>query len=346
MNAAILTLTKMFNYGNSLQNYAVQKVLEQNGITAETIMYDFHKLNFIQMIKMIIKNPGNYKKRLNFFTFERKYLRKSLSRNLIHYDSNIDIKYDYFFIGSDQVWNTCWYKNYPFMKDAYLATFTSGSKRIALSASFGIDYILNEWQEHFYIHLNDFKAISVREEEGARIVKKLTGREATVLVDPTMLITNTEWEKVAKKPKGAKEGYILTYFLSPKCVEVNELLKKEKGGRRVYELLNQNDKISRAAGPSEFLWLFAHADLILTDSFHACVFSFLFNKPFVVFDRNWNGGNMNSRLDTLLSKFNLERKYANSGLDNDIWEHNYEDGYKQLEIERMKAIDFLKNALE
>lgn len=104
--------------------------------------------------------------------------------------------------------------------------------------------------------------------------------------------------------------------------------------------------IEETAGPSEFLWLFDHADLILTDSFHACVFSFLFNKPFVVYDRNWNERNMNSRLETLLSKFSLERKYANSGIENDIWEHDYEEGYKQLEIEREKAIGFLKKALE
>ena len=174
----------------------------------------------------------------------------------------------------------------------------------------------------------------------------MTGRDATVLVDPTMLLTKDEWRKVSKKPRGAKEGYILTYFLSPKCDEAKTKLEEIKEDKEVYELLNPNDKIAGTAGPSEFLWLFEHADLILTDSFHACVFSFLFNKPFIVYDRNWNEGNMNSRLETLLSKFSLERKYANSGLPNDIWEHDYTEGYKQLEIERKKAIDFLKKALE
>ena len=116
--------------------------------------------------------------------------------------------------------------------------------------------------------------------------------------------------------------------------------------KEVYELLNPNDKVAGTVGPSEFLWLFDHADIILTDSFHACVFSFLFNKPFIVYDRNWDGGNMNSRLETLLSKFSLERKYANSGIENDIWEHDYTEGYKELEIERKKSIEFLKKALE
>lgn len=85
--------------------------------------------------------------------------------------------------------------------------------------------------------------------------------------------------------------------------------------------------------------------MILTDSFHACVFSFLFNKPFNVYDRNWKEGNMNSRLETFLSKFHLERKYANSRLENNIWEHEYSEGYAILEEERNNAIDFLKKAL-
>ena len=64
-----------------------------------------------------------------------------------------------------------------------------------------------------------------------------------------------------------------------------------------------------------------------------------------MYNRNWDDGNMNSRLETLLHKFHLERKYANSGLQNDIWEHDYEEGYKQLELEREKAMNFLKEAL-
>ena len=123
------------------------------------------------------------------------------------------------------------------------------------------------------------------------------------------------------------------------------MLGATKDTRDVYELLNAEDAVTRASDPCEFLWLFDHADLVLTDSFHACIFSFLFNKPFLVYDRNWTDGNMNSRLETLLKKFHLERKYASAGLENDIWEHDYTDGYKQLALERQKATDFLNKAL-
>ena len=75
------------------------------------------------------------------------------------------------------------------------------------------------------------------------------------------------------------------------------------------------------------------------------MFSFLFNKPFIVFDRNWQEESTNSRIETLLHTFHLERKYINSCLENNIWEHDYTEGYKQLEIEREKAIKYLKEAL-
>ena len=274
----------------------------------------------------------------NFFSFNEKNI--DFSFDYIGRDNyRLQEEYNTLIVGSDQIWNTTfkWLSINAFLPFKH-------PKKIAFSASFGVDSI--PYDQTIADCLNDFKALSVREEAGAKIIKDLTGRDATVLVDPTMLLTKDEWRKVSKKPRGAKEGYILTYFLSPKCDEAKTKLEEIKEDKEVYELLNPNDKIAGTAGPSEFLWLFEHADLILTDSFHACVFSFLFNKPFIVYDRNWNEGNMNSRLETLLSKFSLERKYANSGLPNDIWEHDYTEGYKQLEIERKKAIDFLKKALE
>ena len=353
---AIFTI-KSHNYGNRLQNYALQSKLEEKGFLVytlqdtsierkiEDILYNHPALKKLKMIlKYYVKHSFVLKKiigRLNEFdNFEKKFIKNNwdfISKDYI--TTGIGEKYDVFVAGSDQIWNT----NFEFVTVNSFLPFPH-PRKIAFSASFGVDSI--PYDQTIVDCLNDFKALSVREEAGAKIIKELTGRDATVLVDPTMLLTQEEWRKVSKKPRGAKEGYILTYFLSPKCDEAKTKLEAIREDREVYELLNPNDKVAGTAGPSEFLWLFDHADLILTDSFHACVFSFLFNKPFIVYDRNWDGGNMNSRLETLLSKFHLERKYANSGLGNDIWEHDYTDGYKQLEIERKKAIDFLKKALE
>lgn len=338
---AILTI-QCNNYGNRLQNFAVQHILNKLGYKVWSILPFKQRYNTpvyfkIKSLYMFLKYVFKYDFASNFYRFDRNL--KFCSYDYVRNEDFSIGDYDAVIVGSDQIWNT----NFEFVSVNSFLPFPHQNK-IAFSASFGVNSI--SCDQKIADCLNNFKALSVREEAGAKIIKDLTGRDATVLVDPTMLLTVDEWRKVSKKPKGAKEGYVLTYFLSPKCNEAVNRLREVRDGRGVYELLNPEDKVVGTAGPSEFLWLFDHADLILTDSFHACVFSFLFNKPFIVFDRLYEGKSMNSRLETLLSKFHIERKYANSGLQNDIWEHDYEEGYKQLEIERKKSVDFLRKALE
>lgn len=339
-NIAIITLTRVQNFGNSLQNYAIQKTLDEMGYNAETIIYDFStpKQNIKKYLKRFLKhNQISVKKEIVFTKFEHKNLRISKFKNLCTHNDRAESHYDKYFVGSDQVWNPTWYNDT--LKNAYLLTFTDSNKKIAFSASFGLEELPDVWIDWFKRGLSDFSSISVREDAGVNIIKGLIGKKVDSVIDPTLLLSPNEWKKIEKKPKFvAEKSYILKYFLSTPAEKANEFLDNTD--------IEVVDLMSLGVGPSEFLWLFDHADLILTDSFHACVFSFLFNKPFFVYDRNWNGGNMNSRLETLLSKFHLERKYANSGLPNDIWEHDYTEGYSQLEIERKKAIDFLKKALE
>lgn len=354
MKVAIYTIQSM-NYGNRLQNYAVQSVLKGLGndvYTLRTQSADEKKKMFIDRHPGL-KWAGPAIPAISCLSHVWKILFR---RDIIHYFEVFDLRirkttdyigyldyfirnYDAIIVGSDQVWNI----NFDFISNNAFLPFPN-QRKIAFSASFGVENI--PFNSQIANCLNNFKSLSVRETAGARIIKSLTGRDSTVLVDPTMLLTREEWRKVARKPKGAEDGYVLTYFLSPKCDAAKAKLEEIRGGRKVYELLNPDDKTVGVAGPSEFLWLFDHADLILTDSFHACVFSFLFNKPFVVYDRNWEEGNMNSRLETLLDKFHIERKYVGSGLKNDIWEHDYIEGYQQLDFERKKAKEFLKKALK
>ena len=347
---AILTI-QCNNYGNRLQNYATQKIIEEIGCEVCSLLSfkQRYKNKIYMMMKSLYYDLRFFLKDdfdSNFYKFNKRI--KLAQYDYIRLEDCYIGEYDAVIVGSDQIWNT----NFTFINENFFLPFKQANK-IAFSASFGVDSI--PYDQKIVDCLKDFKALSVREEAGAKIIKELTGRDATVLVDPTMLLTVEEWRKVEKKPRGIKEskktekpkeGYILTYFLSPKCEEAKKRLEEIKGNREVYELLNPEDAVAGKAGPSEFLWLFDHADLIITDSFHACVFSFLFDKPFIVYDRTDDVVCMNSRLETLMSKFHLERKYANSGLQNDIWEHDYTEGYKQLEIERKKAMNFLKEALE
>lgn len=331
------------NYGNRLQNYAVQVILNRLGFESYSIenypYINSRKKYFLRKIKYIGFNrfySSNSARREKFKEFNDniRYYKRKYNPFLRFHDL------DYVLVGSDQVWNP----EFGLDEATNLSTVPP-RKRIAFSASFGVDYIEKK-AERLLSELTKFKCISVREKRGAEILKDHFGIEAQVLIDPTLLLNREEWNIVAKKPDSFfEEKYILTYFLSPMSEKAKQVLQENQGKLKLVELSGK-DGSGLNVGPSEFLYLFSHAELILTDSFHACVFSFIYEKPFVVFDRNWTKQSMNSRINTLLENFSLERKYIDSGLKNDIFEHDYSKGYEQLEIERKKAIDFLKKAFE
>lgn len=336
----IITLNDNNNYGNRLQNYAVQTVLNSLG----NISYNIENYRHTNI------KDKYFLRRLKFFNFDRHYSNNSKRKeNFVRFNKNIKYEhklfnvfskysqYDYMLVGSDQVWHPTFG-----LTDATLLTSIPSQKRIAYSASFGVSTIDDVVAENIRDEMKKFKAISVRETSGADIVERITGKRPDVLVDPTLMLNREMWNKLEINPTISDEKYIFVYFLGGNNEKVIEL--SNKWNLKVYDVLDAKQEKIYSSGPAEFLYLLDHSELVLTDSFHACVFSFLFNKPFLVFDRI-GGASMSTRIEELLSKFYLERKYAKSRLDNDIWEHNYTEGYKQLEIEREKTIKFLEEAL-
>ncbi|RHV70458.1 MULTISPECIES: polysaccharide pyruvyl transferase family protein [Clostridia] len=359
MKKIALYTIQSINYGNRLQNYATQEILKSMGYDVYTLrnnpknseiaviikLHPFMKLvkpilPLVWKIKVIIWGFMKIDKDNNYRLFNKKikFSADYIGENGVSDDLG---KYDVIIAGSDQIWNT----EFEFVTENSFFPFEHPCK-VSFSSSFGIDEIKDD--KKIVECLKKFKALSVREEAGAKIIKKLTGRDAEVLIDPTLLLSEKKWRMISKKPKGHVDmPFILTYFLSPKCKEANEQLSRlAESGMNIYELFDEKNVVTRCVGPAEFIYLIDHASIILTDSFHACVFSFLFDKPFIVYNRNRGGNTMNSRLSTLLKKFKIERKYVMSELDNDIWEHDYTEGYEQLEIEKAKALNFLKSALE
>lgn len=342
------------NYGNRLQNYASIQLFKQLGFDVCTLVaeeqQDLRKIRIKSVINRLAfeklsNSQAKWIQLLEFRKFGNKYLNPSFE--LLDGTLNIN-DYSYFAVGSDQVWNPEWY--FGIKKEAFLLTFANQRQKICMAPSFGVENLPAEWEEWFSDNLKTFPSISVREEQGAKIIEKLTSKKATVVLDPTLMLTCEQWEKIKKRPKkiNTNKKYILTYFLGGIDEKEEKVIKEleDNIGASTYKLMDNSQPNVLSCGPCEFLYLIENAELILTDSFHACVFSFLFNKSFLVFDRNGTNVNMNSRLTTLLSKFKLERKYFNSGLENDIWEHDYTEGYRQLEIERKKSFDFLENALK
>lgn len=331
----IITLNDYINFGNRLQNYALVECINKlEGCTAHNIWIKSMTYKIKDTIKKFI--PLKKYKRIAIF---RKFNKKIST-------VNSDEDFDYYITGSDQVWNPQWAAT-----DELLLKNKESSKKISYSASFGVNELMPEEQEKFKTALRDFKAISVRENSGKKIIENLKNeKNVEVLIDPTMLLTNEEWSKLASKPKNHNEKkYILNYFLGNLSETRKKAIEKiaKENNCEIINIMDKKDKYY-VSGPSEFLWLEKNAFLVCTDSFHASVFAIIFDRPFVVFNRQEKENkNMGTRIDTLLSKFNIsDRRYNNKEITKANLKHDYTEAYKILESERKKSETFLKKALD
>ena len=353
----IITINDNSNFGNRLQSYATQVTFFNLNVEAENII-NIHKIKRLR--KSILFFP---KKIFYIFNIRNQKVKTIRQRNFYSFNKNIKFSnfkiedrkvkgnlsdlYDSFFVGSDQVWNPYFGR----MSDVDFLTFTPNKKRNSISASFGINTIPNELKNYYKEKLLEFNNISVREESGKSIIKELTDREdVEVLVDPTMLLSSDEWDKVSKKPEQIKENkkYILNYFLGELKEEwKNEINKVAKENDcYIINILDKKDPFY-VSGPSEFLYLEKNAFLICTDSFHSSVFGIIYDTPFIVFDRVIEKSqSMNSRIDTLLSKFKLEDRKFNESITNELLNCDYSKSKEILEIEKEKSIKFLRKALD
>lgn len=341
----IITLFGEYNFGNRLQNYAVQEVLKENGLDVETIKY----------ILTTYKEPeiNNQRDKARLEKFKKFNKNINFAKEILNVDleapENFSDKYDFIVLGSDQIWN---YSFTKFFNHKALGSFAPREKKFSLSASFGVDYLPEESSELYkecQQYLNELKAISVREDAGKYIVESLTDRkDVEVLIDPTMMIETSRWENIMKKPEHLNcEKYIIKSFLGePSEQEKAELNRiKEEYNCEIIDI-SSKDSLFYDMGPAEFLYLVKNAFLVATDSFHACVFSILFKTSFVVFQRHDNLKSMYSRIETLLKKFNIENRIC----DGKITDKNIKCDYSKVDIileeERKKANNFIKKALK
>lgn len=360
---AISTIIDYENYGNRLQNYAVQEVLKSLGYTVDTMIFSgkplsnkigrLSQLSYKDIFLKLNNRTKDYfnkkkKQRIqNFREFSVKYIDEKNYPYLDNdsYDEFLS-SYDFFITGSDQVWNPIFRKG----SSIDFLTFAPIDKRIAYAPSFGIADIPTEYVEKYKIWLTEMASLSVREEAGAKIIKNLTGRDAAVLVDPTVMLTKEKWLSIAKpslfKPS---KNYMLTYFLGgiPEEYEANIRNISKKNDLDIISLGDMRIKQTYLADPGAFIDFINSASVLCTDSFHGAVFSILLETPFIVFERKGKEPSMNSRIETLLSTFQLESRLEKNIKNNsEIFQVDYSHVSDILETERRKAHKYLKNALK
>lgn len=371
----IVTIVDHANFGNRLQNYAVQEVLKSLGFDPETIVsHRFDGLDPGRRIrylreKLLVSASESrifdhfrgraaralearkhssllMAKAASGHEFSRKHIKQStahLSPGGLRGERVED--YDYFVVGSDQVWKPA-YRNGA---GPEFLDFAPPAKRIAYSASFGVSVIPQVFVARYREGIRNMAAVSVREGAGRRIIETVCGFTPDVTVDPTLLLAAAQWQKVAAPhPRKPGSGYVLNYFLSRPAAATDLAIGAlaGEGGLTSVKLADVAHPEFYDAGPAEFLDLVAGSSIMCTDSFHGVIFSIIFGRPFVVFTRAGGGANMNSRIETLLESFGLQdRQYCGGRID--LEEARLDPGKLEgrLAAAREHSMAYLRSAL-
>jgi len=288
------------NYGALLQAFALQQYLKKENPNIVNIyfktkwhekdarvfnLYGSFKSKIGQLFFTLIRYRGlrNRKKRTD--SFRNKYLSLSpIYRTIEDFVSKPPF-FDIYISGSDQVFNP--HGDY---RDVFYLNFDKGgSKKIAYSASFGVNEFTDDVTEIVLPLVQDFDAISCREKDGADYLCEILGREVNWVVDPTFLLGAEEWQDVCVLPN-VRGKYIFVYALADEksLIEIATRIKKKTGFKIICVRGNTRDFISAdkcvyGCGPAEFIGLIRNSECVVTDSYHGTIFSVIFNKAFYTF---------------------------------------------------------------
>lgn len=344
----IVTITNDgYNFGNRLQNYALQTVLERMGYNVETLnrlIRGNQRLWWRSMKKVLhyfipFRRQISHLKAGNFYFWNRRYIKWS---NIVATDDvlpTIVNEFDYFVAGSDQIWNP----KFSFGTDPYLfLQFAKPDQKVAYAPSIGLDEISQDSISQYEEWWSNWRALSCREYVGAKIISKIVGEDIPTLIDPTLLLSSDDWRELTEGIKTPKK-YIFVYMLGEITGEYKEYIDKLSHENQCEVVDVMNDIRYAGCNPSKFIALIQHAERVIADSYHAMVFAMLFHRPFTFIDRVGWGMNMNSRVQTLIDKFGISVKRLDAITELPIDWNVFE---QRLEQERSNAMLYLKNALK
>ena len=363
MRIGIVTFPLRSNYGGILQAWALQTVLTRMGHDVKVIDMDFKSRKsdwFVLYPKRILKkyvlkqNVPIFHEKLEYASylnntihtrpFIEKYIERRLVRNLCGLKKK---EFDAYVFGSDQIWRPRYMKSSfcPTMADAF-GKFANkwNAIRLSYAASFGVDN-LDEFSqseiEEVKRELHHFKAVSVRESDGVNICKKYFDIDAIHVLDPTLLISKEEYLNLVDSIPVSKNG-ILEYILDPDTEK--ETIVKNLQINFVESVFSPLSRGKSQVSVEKWISGFRDAKMVVTDSFHACVFSIIFQKPFIVIANPTRGF---SRIKSLLKMFNLQHHLV-SGTDpiKSIDSYEIDSSVYDLLIEwQSKSMNFLKSTL-
>ena len=326
------------NYGSALQCYASRAYLKGKGFDSDVICevgeYSLLKrysnrilelglfcLSHVSDVKDIIKVfksqrrgslRNSVKTENSISRFNHLYLScKYYTRNKLDEIAKSN-EYQFFLSGSDQIWNGRQIDNYYL----HFLRFAPREKRVAWAPSFGGSTIARYNKKRYSRNITEYNTLSVREKSGIDIIKQLTGREdVTFLSDPVMLLDAERWRncysnnETVDRPEGK---YFLAFFLDKASEQAIGAIKKlkEENALPVYTVGYPHDEFLSQhidGSPWDFLAMIDGAEYVLTDSFHATVFSIIFHKKFYTFERQYvHGHSQSTRITELLTDCQLQ----------------------------------------
>ncbi|WP_041139759.1 polysaccharide pyruvyl transferase family protein [Beduini massiliensis] len=349
----IVTYYKIYNFGSILQAYALSEKINSFGYTAEIIDYLDNEQECYKRIKALtyknrlltsLKSPfllyqtimtkikgekfvsnidSDLKKK--FDKFSEDYLK--LSKTDILLDKNY---FDGFICGSDQVWQL----SAPGLHELYYLRFTDKNKRIAYAPSFGSETIPWYNKKRLKKYLSEFKALSVREDTGVKIIEKILGEKVLQVLDPVLLMEQDFWNSMIHEDNIIDHDYIIGYFIGDisNYIDTIKIIETKLNCRIILINSGKKQNLKRetiSPDPIQFMTLIANAKYVLTDSLHGTEFSIVFKKDFIVFERNYiTVAEQKTRLLSLLNLLNLESQYLTKN-ENKL-------------VDKIKHIDFSK----
>lgn len=353
------------NYGGVLQAYALCKAIERFGYSPEMISYVDCALLHSSLSRIKQCLLGTFvKKEGTLASIETRNdaidnFRNSIPHSKLYFSNTIKKAndcYDIFIAGSDQVWNPYWINRFMSL------SFVKEKHTVAYAASVGKTNLDLEQQDKLRIALKHTDVISIREKDSIPALKKLTNKSIEYVLDPTLLLTGSEWDEISTK-RLIDENYMFCYFLRD-----DENLRNaanqyaKKNGLKIATIPYMNGKYRKEddgfgdyalfdVSPKEFISLIKYASFVLTDSFHGTVFSHLYEKKFVVTNGR-NNNEMGCRMQSLTEMFGTEDRYIKDSekvtveLLTELFNIPLVIDWNKFEVMKQHSIDFLEKALK
>lgn len=368
MKVDIITRHSVPNYGSLLQSYATQKVIEEMGFESEIINYTRYEERYKNLVNTLIKGKKwdkniitriiykmiqepNYTKMYRKF---EKYRKNFLKESKLEYGNLQELKdnipeADVYCSGSDQIWGKIGTVEYD---EAYFLKFIEDrTKRcIAYSSSFGKEEIDGILEKNINKLLKNYSDILVREDTAKSILKKHGIENVEQVLDPTLLLNKEQWSNLANKVKNKQKKYILVYQLHDnKSFDKYAKEFSKKTGLKLLRIspsiyhITRSGKLIYLPNQYEFLSLFQNAEYVLTDSFHATVFSIIFNRKFV----DILPGKTSTRITSILKLTGLQDRILTKYDDFSFINKNidFSECNTIIENERKRSIELLKKAI-